>query len=201
MEYNVLNREIKLDRELNNLDNFVIDFCSLLDNYVVVSGYVSILFGRSRSTEDVDLLVPEMSEEEFEKLWKKIYDNGFWCINTPDSKEAFKMLKEFAIRFAKERAVPNIEFKMIKTDFDRYSFDNKIKVITNRGILFASPIEMQIAFKLFLAADGIEEELMADKDIEDANHLYNLFKDKLNNNEFLKIINKMGIKDRIKLLK
>jgi hypothetical protein len=201
MKYFKERNEIILDKEINELDKFVIDFCSLLDNYVLVSGYVSILFGRSRATEDVDLLVPEINEEDFEKLWKKIYDNGFWCINTPDSKEAFGMLKEFAIRFAKEKAVPNMEFKMIKKDFDRYSFENKIKVIINSKELFVSPIEMQIAFKLFLAADGIEEELRVDKDIEDANHLYNLFKDKLNNNEFLKIINKMGINERLKLLK
>ena len=51
------NKEIKLNKELNKLDKFVIDFCKLLDRYVIVSGYVSILFGRSRSTEDVDLLI------------------------------------------------------------------------------------------------------------------------------------------------
>jgi hypothetical protein len=195
MEYDVLNREIKLDRELNNLDNFVIDFCSLLDNYVVVSGYVSILFGRSRATEDVDLLIPEMKEEEFEKLWKKIYDNGFWCINTPDSKEAFRMLKEFAIRFAKEKAVPNIEFKMIKKDIDKFSLDNKIKVKTNGGILFISPLELQIAYKLFLSSE------IADKDMEDALYLYHIFKDKINKEELIYSLRKLNVDEKIGFLR
>jgi hypothetical protein len=48
MQYLIDKKEIILDKELNNLDKFVIDFVSLLDNYVIVSGYVSILFGRSR---------------------------------------------------------------------------------------------------------------------------------------------------------
>jgi hypothetical protein len=195
MEYDVLNREIKLDRELNNLDNFVIDFCSLLDNYVVVSGYVSILFGRSRATEDVDLLIPEMNEEEFEKLWKKIYDNGFWCINTPDSKEAFRMLKEFAIRFAKKDPVPNMEFKMIKNDIEKYSFDNKILVKIGDYNLTISPLEMQIAYKLSLASEE------GDKDIEDARHLYQLFKENLNKEELLILINKLKVSDKFEWIK
>ena len=60
MEYNKEKKTIKLERELSNLDEFVLDFVNLLDNYVIVSGYVSILLGRSRTTEDVDLLLPKL---------------------------------------------------------------------------------------------------------------------------------------------
>jgi hypothetical protein len=200
MIYDVQKGEIKLSRILNKLDQFVADFCGLLDNYVIVSGYVSILLGRSRATEDVDLLVPEMTKDEFSKVWKRIHDNGFWCINTPDFEDAFKMLKEHAIRFAKKEPVPNMEFKMIKNDFDKYSFNNKIKVIAGETIFFISPLEMQIPFKLFLVAEGSEEEINSDKDIEDARHLYKLFSDKINKEEFLKIVNKLNVKDKLKWL-
>lgn len=201
MEYNPEKKEVILNRELNELDKFVIDFCKILDDYVIVSGYVSILFGRSRATEDVDLLIPPMNFEEFDKLWKKIEKNGFECINTLDIQEAFDMLKEHAIRFARKTPVPNMEFKIIKNDFDDYSLKNKIKVLIHKDALFVSPLEMQIAFKLFLAADGTDEELRTDKDVEDARHLYGLFEDKINKDELLKIIDKLDIRKKLDWLK
>ena len=59
MEYNPLKKELKLDRKISDLDKFVLDFCNLLERYVLVSRYVSILLGRSRATEDIDLLIPK----------------------------------------------------------------------------------------------------------------------------------------------
>ena len=50
-----------IDRETTDLDMFVMDFVDLLHeakiNYVIVSGYVSILFGRSRLSEDIDVIL------------------------------------------------------------------------------------------------------------------------------------------------
>ena len=201
MNYDPKRKEIKLNRQLNELDKFVLDFCKLLDNYVIVSGYVSILLGRSRATEDVDLLIAKIKKEDFEKIWKKALNAGFECINTLDINEAFLMLNEYAIRFSKKgNPVPNIEFKIMKNDLDKYSFDNKIKVIIGENIFFISPLEMQIAFKLFLAADGSEEEVRIDKDIEDARYIYKLFLDKINKDELLKMIDKLNIKYKLKWL-
>jgi tRNA U34 5-carboxymethylaminomethyl modifying enzyme MnmG/GidA len=186
MIYNKDKKEILLNRKISNLDKFVIDFTNLLDEYVLVSGYVSILFGRARATEDVDLLIPKLNFNEFERLWGKIHKNKFECINTSKVKEAFNMLNQFAIRFArKNKPIPNMEFKIIKSDLDDYSFNNKIKVIINKKILFISDLEMQIAYKRYL--------LKSDKDIEDAIHLEELFKEKLNYvkiNKLKKIIEK-----------
>jgi tRNA U34 5-carboxymethylaminomethyl modifying enzyme MnmG/GidA len=172
MIYNKEKREIILKRKISNLDKFVIDFTNLLDKYVLVSGYVSILFGRARATEDIDLLIPKCDFKNFEKLWEKIHKNGFECINTSNVKDAFDMLNQFAIRFArKNKAIPNMEFKIIKNDLDNYSFNNKLKVIIGKNTLFISDLEMQIAYKKYL--------LKSDKDIEDAMHLEGLFKEKL----------------------
>jgi hypothetical protein len=201
MQYFEDKKEILLDKEINNLDKFVLDFVNLLDSYVIVSGYVSILLGRSRSTEDVDLLIPNIKFEKFKDLWEKFEENGFECMNTPKVKEAFNMLSEYAIRFFKKgNPIPNIEFKIIKTDLDRYSFENKIKVIVDGVVFLISPLELQIAYKLFLAADGTDEELKADKDIEDARHLYKLFGDKINKEEFHDLVNKLNVKKRLRLL-
>jgi hypothetical protein len=192
MEYNVDKKEIKLDRKINQLDKFVIDFTSLLDKYVVVSGYVSILFGRSRATEDIDLLAPLASLEEFTRLWEKIYQNEFECLNTDKPKDAFDMLKEHAIRFARKgKPLPNIEFKTIKNDIEKYSYNNKIKVILESGEFFISPIEMQIAYKLLLGSE---------KDLEDAKHLYKLFNNEINKQELNHLIDQLKVKDKFKII-
>lgn len=61
------NKTIKIDRELSELDVFTIDFIKILKNYsdyVIVSGYVSILLGRARSSEDIDVIIPKMADFE-----------------------------------------------------------------------------------------------------------------------------------------
>jgi hypothetical protein len=67
MEYT--DRVLKFEKELSELDRLVIDFVRVLDksgtSYVIVSGYIAILLGRSRTTEDVDLFIVPSSKEEF----------------------------------------------------------------------------------------------------------------------------------------
>jgi len=205
MKYNSEKKELQLGRELSNLDKFVLKFTNILEKhtyYVIVSGYVSILLGRSRATEDIDLLVPQIEFEKFKELWEELGNNNFECINTSKLEESFDMLKEHAIRFIeKGKPTPNIEFKVMKTDLDKYSFDHKITVFLNGTTLKISPLELQIAYKLFLAAEGLDEELKADKDIEDARYLYQLFKEKLNKEEFMIFINKLNVKNKLKYLK
>ena len=100
MQYNHQKKQIILNRELNKLDNFFLNFTKLLDNYVIVSGYVSILFGRSRATEDIDVFIKKFSYDDFKKLYKELDKTGFWCINAENPKEVFSYLKEGnSIRF------------------------------------------------------------------------------------------------------
>jgi len=47
------------NKVINALDEFVLNFVSILEkftDYVIVSGYTAILFGRSRGTEDIDTI-------------------------------------------------------------------------------------------------------------------------------------------------
>ena len=167
--------KIILAKELNNLDKFAIDFVKILKNhseYSIISGYVSILFGRSRISEDIDILIPKMDFSHFDELYKDL-EKEFWCINSDDKKELFDMLESsHSIRFArKERVIPNIELKFAKKFIDNLSIKNRIKVVLGKNILFVSPIEMQIAYK--------EMILKSPKDMEDALHLREVFKDNL----------------------
>ena len=72
MEYCAEKKEIVSNKSLNDLDRFVLDFLKIMEkytNYVLVSGYVSILLGRSRASEDVDILVPEMDYANFKIMF------------------------------------------------------------------------------------------------------------------------------------
>ncbi|MBU0457590.1 MAG: hypothetical protein ABH824_06555 [Nanoarchaeota archaeon] len=165
-------RTIGLGRELSDLDNFVLKFTDILQkhiSYVLISGYVAIIFGRSRTTEDVDLFIERLSKEHFINLYDDLIKNGFWTINTDDVDELYSMLNDnLAIRFAeKNKSIPNIEMKFIKDTLDRLALNDKIKVVTKKGELWVSNIEMQIAYKKYVLA--------SDKDKEDALHLQNVF--------------------------
>ena len=192
MEYDPIAKEIKLEKVLNELDKLVIDFTELLDEYVIVSGYVSILLGRSRASEDIDLLLPYLEKNHFIQLFEKFYENDFECLNISNAEEAFDLLQKHAIRFAKKgQPLPNIEFKIIKTELDKFSYDNRIKVIVNFHVLYISPLELQIAFKLYLGSE---------KDIEDARHLYKTFKEKINKEELLYSLEKLNVFEKMRLL-
>ena len=165
---------IKLHKELNDLDILATDFAEILNesnvNYVLVSGYVSILFGRSRSSEDIDLIVEKMAFERFHVLWSKILEQ-FDCLVPDNSKSAYEnyLTQNTSIRFAKRgEYLPNIEFMFPKTaGLDNWVLQNAREVLLNDKRIRISPFELQIAYKLFLGSN---------KDIEDARHLYKMFK-------------------------
>lgn len=184
--------QIALEKELNSLDKFVIDFTGMLNklkiNYVLVSGYVAILFGRNRTSEDIDLLIEESNFEKFLQLWNELSEK-FECLNTNSPEKAYKefLLEGTAIRFSeKKKYVPNIEVKFAKTELDKWTVENRKKVLLNNKKLFISPIELQITFKLLLGSK---------KDIEDARYLYRIFKEYLKKDVLLYFKQKLKIEE------
>ena len=169
---------IKLDKEINELDAFVHDFIGLAKkhaDYVIISGYVSILLGRSRSTEDVDIFIKPLPKERLVILYHDLQQHGFWCLNAERDDTIFSYLDDgLAVRFARQgQAIPNIELKVAKKILDRAAFQDSFRVITPRGDLFISSPERQIAFKRYY--------LCSPKDMEDARHIENIFKGHLRN--------------------
>ena len=162
---------IKLDRELSDLDKFALDFIKIIkkySDYVIVSGYVSILLGRSRASEDIDILVEKIDRKKFKLFLKELNKNNFYCLNSKDPEDIYDYLKnKLAVRFAKnDTVIPNMELKFLKTYFDRVTIDNKIKVSINNQEINISKLEVQVAFK--------EKVLKSPKDIEDARHIRNI---------------------------
>jgi len=180
MEFGFKRNRIEFTKELSNLDKLVIYFTKILEKqkieYVIISGYIAVLFGRSRETEDVDLFIEEIGQEKFNALWNELYKNGFECINESNPKRALKEYLEnkLALRFAlKETIIPNFEVKFPKTKYNQYSLQKKITVMLNGNKINTSELELQIAFKLKLGSE---------KDFEDSRHLYKVFKEHLNIN-------------------
>ena len=176
-------KTIEIDRELSELDNFTLGFIRILEkhtNYVLVSGYVSILLGRSRASEDVDIIIPKISFSIFQSFYQNLIDSGFICLNVEDDKSVYSYLEnETAVRFAKKgKVIPNIEFKWVKNKFEDIALNNPITVKLSKGDLKISPLELQIAFK--------QEVLKSPKDLEDARHLEKIAESYLDN----KLINK-----------
>ena len=155
------------------MDRFTLDFVSILKkytDYVIVSGYVSILFGRARVSEDIDIIVPQIEFPLFQSLYHDLIKNGFYCLNADDKQEVYSYIKnKTAIRFAKNNTViPNMELKCAKNKIDDITLQKRISVVLNKERLFISQLELQIAFK--------EIVLKSPKDIEDAMHLRNVAK-------------------------
>ncbi len=163
---------VQLDRELSNLDLFVLQFVKILEKYTpyaLVSGYVALLFGRSRNTEDVDLFITRLDRQQFHDLYTDLKNNGFKSVLVESEEELFSMLTDnLSIRFGKgDSPIPNMEVKFVRDYLDMLSLQSKMRVVTKQGDMFISSPEIQVAYKKFV--------LMSPKDIEDARHLQGLF--------------------------
>ena len=170
---------IKLDKDINELDKFVFKFVKILQKhtaYVIVSGYVAILLGRDRATDDIDIFIPKTSKEKLALLYEDLLKNGYWCLNSSELDDMYDLLmSKHSVRFALEPSVsPNIEIKFSKDVYDDASLKEPLIVKINDSELRISYIELQIAFK--------EEVLKSNKDLEDARHLRLVVKGHLNEN-------------------
>lgn len=186
------NKIVLNDKILSKLDRFVLGFTNILDNhakYVIILGYVAILFGRNRASEDVDMFVEDIGFSDFKRLWNDL--EGYECHNSDEVSGAYEYLTDgLALRFSKKgEFIPNIEFKFAKQDLDRYDLDNRIEVCIDNERLFVGPIELQIAYKLFLGSE---------KDIEDARFLFKLFKNYIDLAKLEEFLNDIRIRPEIR---
>ncbi|MEM5793492.1 MAG: hypothetical protein QXY45_04035 [Candidatus Aenigmatarchaeota archaeon] len=168
----------------NFLSNFCLKFTKILERhveYIVVSGFVAIASGRTRGTEDIDIIIRKMEFENFRKLHKDLEKSGFVCIQSPDPREIYDYLRDkLSVRYTlKNRPLPQIELKFEVDELDDYQFRTKEKLpLTGLNIWFSS-VNMNIAFK--------EELLKSKKDIEDAIHLRTVYREKVDEGEIKKI--------------
>lgn len=167
---------IQLDKVITELDAMVSKFIHILEKhmeYVLVSDYVAILFGRARATEDIDLFIRKLDKERFTLLYEELKHAGYWCLNAEDTERVYEYLgEEIAVRFAEEgKTIPNFEVKCALKKLDQASFSDALTVILPNGKLKVSSLERQLAFKRYF--------LKSEKDLEDARHLEEVFRNNI----------------------
>lgn len=167
------------------LDKFAIDFAQTVEKhakYAIVSGFVAIAHGRSRGTEDVDMIIERLPKEMFSRMHADLVRKGFECIQSSDSDVLYQnyLSKNLSIRYVKKGThIPEMELKLSKDALDEYQLKTRKKLpFTGLGLYFSS-IEMNIAFK--------EELLKSEKDMEDARHLRIVYEGKTDEKEIKKI--------------
>jgi len=184
--------EIILEKTLSQLDILALDGASIisqiLGEYVIVAGYVAILFGRSRVTEDIDIIVnpDSVTLGNIVKLYDELDRAGFWVFNAISPKTGFEILKNgLAIRVARrENVIPNLEVKVAKKPLEFEALKKRVRVVLNDKELYISPIELNIAYKLYLGSQ---------KDIEDAVYLYCIFQENIKMSILSSYMNRLGI--------
>lgn len=188
-----------VDREPNDLDDLAIRFSSILYDlgiqHVFVSGYVAILAGRSRATEDIDVLLERVDDETLTELAARLDSAGLWGPAMPLDTIAEQLNDGANIWVARDNEmVPHLEVKFVDDEFDRASLENRIAAqITDADTtLPIGPLELQIAYKLYLGAQ---------KDFEDAVHLYTLFEESLSMTRLEQWVQKLGVEDDYERLK
>lgn len=164
-----------VEREPNALDELAIAFSDILDEFdvdhVYVAGYVFILTGRARSTEDIAVLIERIDEETVEELATTLAEAGYWGPAMPLA-SMYEMLDAGDNIWVAptDQITPHLEVKFARDEFDRASLTNALTARIGGGLLSIGPLELQIAYKLHLGTRT---------DIEDAVHIYTLFEESL----------------------
>jgi len=181
------------------LDKFSKDFVSVVEKfseYIIVSGFVAISHGRTRGTEDIDIIIRRIPGEKFKKMHHSLSVAGFECIQSSDPNEIYEYMESnSSVRYIRKGLhIPEVELKFARDALDEYQFKTKRKLPLSGLDLWFSSIEMNIAFK--------EELLKNPKDMDDAKHLRIIYSEKINEKEIEKIkgmINKHRLAARGKL--
>lgn len=186
-----------VDREPNDLDELAIQFSTVLDDldvdHVFISGYVAILTGRARATEDIDVLLERTPSDTIEQLVSELKAKEMWGPAMPLDSMA-EMLDD-NIWIAREgQMVPHLEAKFVNDEYDRASLENRLtaELTSVDAKLPVGPFELQIAYKLYLDTP---------KDFEDAVHMYALFEENLSTPELERWVTQLGVEDNYERLK
>lgn len=176
-----------MDREIKNvniLGKFCEQFCRIVNKYcqyIVVSGFVAIASGRTRGTEDIDMIIEKIDLKKFKEIFDKLKENGFVCMQSEDPEEIYSYLKDnLSVRFTwRDKSLPEMEVKFVKDALDEYQLNSKVKLeLTDLDVWFSN-INVNIAFK--------EELLKSPKDLEDAKHLRIVYSEMVNEKEIEKV--------------
>ncbi len=173
------------------LDEFVEDFCKVVERhvrYIVCSGFVAIAHGRSRGTEDIDMIIEKLDFKNFKNFHIDLIKSGFECVQSSNPNTVYYdyLIRGDSVRYTrKSEFLPEMEIKFTKDELDKEQLESRTKLPFTELDVYFSSIEGNIAFK--------EELLGAEKDVEDAKHLRIIYKGKIDEDKINKI--KKGIRE------
>ena len=91
-----------------------------------------------------------------------------------------------------DQITPHLEVKFARDEFDHASLENAITARIGGKTIPIGPVEPQIAYKLYLGAQ---------KDVEDAVHLYTLFEQSLSVSRLEEWVTRLDVEDEYERLK
>ena len=188
---------VVIDKPPSDLDRLMLEVGDILDDvgieYSVVSGYVVVLFGRSRATEDIDVITERFDEETADELTNRLQEAGYWGSAMPLDDLHETLSDDLPVRIAEEgHRVPNVELKFVSDEYDRISLDNAISIRLGGETLCVGSLEFQIAYKL---------DMGAQKDYEDALYLHEVVGPSLNRTALEEYVTKLGVEDEYEQLR
>jgi hypothetical protein len=149
----LLDGTLVVDREPNDLDDLAVRFSTILDdlgiNHVFISGYIAILAGRSRATEDIDVLLEPLDRTSVERLATRLQDENLWGPAMPLDSMTDMLAGGDNIWVARDgEMVPHLEVKFVDDEYDRASLDNSItaRLTCIAAEIPIGPLELQIAY-------------------------------------------------------
>ncbi|MBP1922158.1 hypothetical protein J2751_001164 [Halorubrum alkaliphilum] len=189
-------RGLVVDREPNRLDELAIGFSETLSgldiDHAFVAGYVAILAGRSRSTEDIDVFIERCSAERIDELVAELKKEGYWGPEMPLSETYGNLSTGTNIWVAPDgEMTPHLEVKFPSDEFDDASLANTVDAHVGGHTIPIGPLELQIAYKLSLGSRT---------DLEDAAHLYTLFGETLSRPRLEVWVERLDVEDRYERL-
>jgi len=189
-------RGLVVDREPNRLDELAVGFSEVLSrldiDHVFVAGYVAILAGRSRSTEDIDVFIERCSAERIDDLVAELEREGYWGPAMPLSEMYGNLSNETNIWVAPDgEMTPHIEVKFPSDEFDDASLANAVDAHVGGNTVPIGPLELQIAYKLSLGGRT---------DLEDAAHLYTVFGETLSRGRLETWVERLDVEERYERL-
>lgn len=158
-------RLIKVRLRPDSVDELALDFCEALSGrrvrYAVVSGYVAILLGRNRLSEDIDLFTEPLSLQRFRALHTSLME-AFACVTPGPVERLFADYlsagdESTSVRYARPGTFsPNVEVKFARKPVHLYSMARRMAVDVNGRRVYIGALEMNIAYKVKM---GTEKDL------------------------------------------
>jgi hypothetical protein len=188
---------VVIDKPPSDLDRLMLEVGGILDDvgieYSVVSGYVAVLFGRSRATEDIDVITERFDDGTADELATRLQEAGYWGSAMPLEDVHETLADDLPVRVAEDgHRVPNVELKFASDEYDHISLEDAITVRLDGETLRVGSLEFQIAYKL---------DMGARRDYEDALYLHEVVGPSLNRTALERYVKKLGVEDEYERLR